>query len=198
MLRALFLVTSLTMSTIAFADEPLFEAVKAGDTASIESLLSKGVAVDSRARDQETPLMTAALSGQSEAAALLLAKGADVMARNSGGFTPLHAAAYSGSVPIVKLLLEKGAVLDDAENKSGVTAMLVAGEENNLAVAELLIARGADVNHPEVHGYLPITRALWKGNTDIVRLYKQHGVACPPVKILGSEDWSRKCLDISP
>ena len=42
---------------------------------------------------------------------------------------------------------------------------MVAGEQNHLAVAEFLIARGADVSHPEIHGYLPITRALFKGNT---------------------------------
>ena len=63
---------------------------------------------------------------------LLLSKGADVMARNSGGFTPLHAAAFSGSLPIAKLLLEKGAVLEDAANKSGVTPLIVAGEENHV------------------------------------------------------------------
>jgi ankyrin repeat protein len=153
------------------------------------------VAVDSRARDQETPLMTAALNGQTEAAVLLLAKGADVMARNSGGFTPLHAAAYAGSVPIAKRLLEKGAVLDDAENKAGVTPMMVAGEQNQALVVEFLIVQGADPRHPEIHGYLPITRALWKGNKDVVHLYKQHGVECPDVKILGGDAWYQKCLN---
>jgi uncharacterized protein len=126
----------------------------------------------------------------------LLSKGANVMARNSGGFTPLHAAAYAGSVPIAKLLLEKGAALDDADNKAGVTPLMITGEENHLELAEFLLAKGADVNHAEIHGYLPITRALWKGNKDIVRLYKSHGVACPSVKILGSEEWYRQCDEI--
>src|SRR5438067_1602800 len=196
MLRAVVFVAFMMTSTIAMAGEPLFDAAKTGDTAAIERLLAKGAAVDSRAGDQATPLIVAALSGQTAAAELLLAKGADVMARNSGGFTALHAAAYSGSVPIAKLLFEKGAVLDDANNKAGVTPMMVAGEENHVAVAELLIARGADINHGEIHGYLPISRALYKGNKDIVSLYKQHGVTCPPTKILGSEEWSRKCLEI--
>ena len=44
-------------------------------------------------------------------------------------------------------------------------------------------------NHPEIHGYLPITRAIFKGNKDIIRLYKNHGVACPSAKILGGEEW---------
>jgi ankyrin repeat protein len=100
------------------------------------------------------------------------------MARNSGGFTPLHAAAFSGSMAIAELLLAKGAVLDDTSNKAGVTPLLVAAEENHLALAEFLIAKGADVNQAEVHGYMPITRAFWKGNEDIVRLFKQHGATC--------------------
>ena len=140
--------------------------------------------------------MAAALGNQTVIAELLLSKGANVAARNSGGLTPLHAAAYAGSVPIAKLLLGKGAVLDDADNKAGVTPLMVAGEENHLELAEFLLAKGADVNHPEIHGYLPITRAIFKGNKDIVRLYKSHGVTCPSVKILGSEEWYRQCDEI--
>ena len=183
-------------ATIAAASDPLLDAISGGNKAAVEQALDSGANVDSRARDQATPLLSAALGGQLAIVELLLNKGADVMARNSGGFTPLHAAAYSGSVPIAKLLLERGAQLDDAKNKAGVTPMMVAGEENHLTVAEFLIARGADVNHAEIHGYLPITRALWKGNKDVVRLYKQHGVVCPSAEVLGSEEWSRRCLEI--
>jgi uncharacterized protein len=196
MLRLLALLATMFATAAAFAGTPLFDKVEAGDAAGVERLLADGAAVDSRARDGATPLIAAALSDQPAIAALLLSKGADVMARNSGGFTPLHAAAYSGSLAVAKLLLEKGAALEDAANKAGVTPMMVAGEENRLAVAEFLIAKGADVSHPEIHGYLPITRALWKGNKDIVRLYKEHGATCPPAKILGAEDWSRQCLEI--
>ena len=170
----------------------MLDAVVAGDVGAVRSALANGASVDSRASDQPTPLMAAALANQTVIVEALLDKGANVMARNSGGFTPLHAAANAGSVPIAKLLLDKGAVLDDAQNKAGVTP-LVAGEGNHLELAEFLLAKGADVNHPEIHGYLPITRAIFKGNKDIVRLYKSHGVACPSAKILGGEEWYRQC-----
>ncbi len=196
-MRGLLALLMLTFAaTTAAAGDSLFAAIDAGDRAAVEQALANGADVNSRARDQATPLIAAALGDRLAIVELLLSKGADVTARNSGGFTALHAAAYSGSVPIAKLLLEKGAVLEDANNKAGVTPMMVAGEEDHVAVAELLIAQGADVNHPEIHGYLPMTRALWKGNKDIVSLYKQHGATCPPAKILGGEDWSRQCLEI--
>jgi len=183
-------------ATMAAAGNLLFDAVAAGDTTAVEQALASGANVDSRAGDQATPLMAAALGNQTVIAELLLSKGANVTARNSGGLTPLHAAAYAGSVPIAKLLLGKGAALDDADNKAGVTPLMVAGEKNHLEMAEFFLAQGADVNHAEIHGYLPITRALWKGNKDIVRLYKRHGAPCPSAQVLGGEDWYRQCVEI--
>jgi len=182
------------LGTPAAAGEQLFDAVASGDTKAAERALGSGADVDSRAPDQATPLIVAALSNQPSMVELLLTKGASIDARNSGGFTALHAAAYGGSSPIAKLLLAKGAQLDDANNKAGVTPLMVAGEQNHAEIAELLISQGADPSHPEIHGYLPITRALWKGNKDIVHLYKQHGVKCPPLNILGGDEWYQKCL----
>lgn len=196
MLRALVLLIAVMAPALAAAGEPLFDAAKSGDTAAIERLLSSGAAVDSRDQDQATPLITAALGGQVEAARLLLAKGADVMARNSGGFTALHAAAYSGSVPVAVLLLDNKADRDDAENKAGAAPLLVAADTYHPGVVELLITRGADVSRPESHGYMPLTRAFWRGDRDTVRLLKRHGAVCQPAKILGGEAYYQQCLEI--
>ncbi|MGO6670047.1 ankyrin repeat domain-containing protein [Rhizobium ruizarguesonis] len=185
----------LAMASPAASAQSLFDVVASGDRHALKQALAGGAKVDDRAADQATPLIAAALGNQPDIVELLLSKGADVTARNSGGFTPLHAAAYAGNAAIAQQLLAKGASLDDAENKAGVTPLMVAGEQDHGDVAELLIAKGADPAHPEIHGYLPITRALWKGNKDIVHLYKQHGVTCPPAKILGGEEWYQKCLN---
>lgn len=182
-------------ATMGAAGDPLFDAVSAGNTVAVEQFLASGADVNSRTHDQATPLINAALENQLAVAELLIGRNADVMARNAGGFTPLHAAAFSGSLPICKLLLDHGAILDDASNKAGVTPLMVAGEENHVLLAEFLLAKGADVTHAEVHGYAPITRAMWKGNVDIVRLFKRHGVACPPASVLGEENYA-KCMEI--
>jgi uncharacterized protein len=183
-------------ATMAAAGDVLFDAIAAGDKAAVEQALASGSSVDSRARDQATPLIAAALNNQPVIAELLLNSGADVMARNSGGFTPLHAAAFSGSLPTAKLLLERGAALEDAKNKAGVTPLMVAGEENHIEVAEFLLSKGADVNRAEPHGYKPITRAFWKGNEGIVKLFKQHGATCQDASVLGSEADVAKCMQI--
>jgi ankyrin repeat protein len=183
-------------TTTAAAGDLLFDAVGAGDKTTVERALANGANVDSRASDQATPLIAAALANQFAIVDLLVSKGANVMARNSAGLTPLHAAAYAGSVPIAALLLDKGAALEDASNKAGVTPLMVAGEENHVEVAQLFLVRGADPYHAEVHGYMPMTRALWKGNKEIVRLYKRHGVTCGTAQTLGGEEWYRQCVEI--
>ena len=90
--------------------------------------------------------------------------------------------------------LQQGAVLEDSANKSGVTPLLIAGEENHVELAEFLISQGADVNRAEGHGYMPITRAFWKGNTDIIKLFKRHVAMCQE-KILGEAN-AAKCAAI--
>jgi ankyrin repeat protein len=192
MLRILSVAVVLVASASAVAGEPMFDAVSAGDKAEVERLLASGAKVDSRDGDQATPLIAAALSNQPAVAELLLTQGADVMARNSGGFTPLHAAAYSGSAPIAEMLLDKGAAIEDAANKAGAAPLMVAAEENQVALVELLIARGADINQPESHGFTPITRAGFKGHTDVIRVLKRHGAACPPSGMLGAS----QCIEM--
>ena len=196
MRRLLASVALFFSATVTAAGDPLFDAVSAGDTLAVKQSLAAGADVDSRAKDQATPLIDAALKNQVAIVELLIGKHANVMARNSGGFTALHAAAYSGSVPISKLLLDHGAILDDAANKAGVTPLMIAGEENYVALAEFLLAKGADIGHVEIHGYTPIARAIWKGNFDIVRLFKRHGVECPPLSVLREEKFYEKCMEI--
>ena len=172
----------------------LYTAAGEGNLATVERMLADGVSVDTAGPNAETPLTAAALAGRAEVAEMLLAHGAGVQARNAGGFTPLHAAAYSGSAPIAVLLLENGAVLEDAQNKAGATPLLVAAEQNQVAVAELLISRGASVSAPESHGYIPLTRAFWKGHVDVVRLLKQHGAICQPAEVLGGAASYQQCV----
>jgi ankyrin repeat protein len=176
------------------AASELHDAASSGDLAAVERLLDQGAGVDARGQNAETPLMAAALAGQREVAEALLAQGADVQARNAGGFTPLHAAAYAGSLPVAALLLDHGAKLEDNQNKAGVTPLLVAAEENHPRLVELLIARGSSIATPERHGYLPLTRAFWKGNVEVIQVLKRHGATCQAADILGGEAAYQQCV----
>jgi ankyrin repeat protein len=93
------------------------------------------------------------------------------------------------------LLLDHEAALEDRANVSGATPLMVAAEENRVAVAELLIARGADLSIPDREGFTPLSQAWAKKRTEMVRLLKRHGATCQPVEILGSEDYYRRCVE---
>ena len=187
-------VIGILLATASAQAGALYDAASRGDVKAVEWLLSEGADVDERGRNAETPLIAAALAGQAATAELLVAKGADVMARNKGGLTPLHAAAYSGSAEVARLLLDHGAKIEDKDNISGATPLILAAEENRVTAAELLIARGADVNITDRDGFTALSQAWAKKRTEMVRLLKQHGATCQPAKVLGSEDYYRRCV----
>jgi ankyrin repeat protein len=72
---------------------------------------------------------------------------------------------------------------------------MLAAEENHVAVAELLISRGADLNIPDRDGFTPLTQAWAKKRLEMVQLLKRHGAICQPAKFLGSEDYHRRCVE---
>ena len=84
--------------------------------------------------------------------------------------------------------------LEDRANVSGATPLILAAEENRVAVAELLIAHGADVSIADRDGYTALTQAWAKMRTEMVRLLKRHGATCQPVEILGTDDYYHRCV----
>src|SRR5688500_3515390 len=102
----------------------------------VDLLLEHGAPLD---------LFAAAVLGRIERARELLAAApATVNARDEGGYTPLHLAVWNGKLQMAKLLLEHGAEME-ATNERGETPLALAGiyEEQNAAVIDLLLARGA-------------------------------------------------------
>jgi ankyrin repeat protein len=125
----------LTVGTTA-----LIRAAKAGDSASIQLLLSAGARPDLANSLGITPLMAAAGIGSTTidirarfrnehkciaAAQLLLAHGVDVNATNSNGQTALHGAAQSGWNSFVQLLADHGATIT-VKDRFGSTPLDVA------------------------------------------------------------------------
>jgi ankyrin repeat protein len=119
---------------------PLIRAAKAGDTASVQLLLTHGAKPDLPNSLGITPLMAAAGIGSTtidtrarfrnekkclSAAQLLLAAGVDVNAVNGNGQTALHGAAQSGWNSFVQLLADHGAAIS-AKDHFGSTPLDVA------------------------------------------------------------------------
>ncbi len=74
-------------------EKAMINAVMAGDTAKVQSLLDKGVSPNLKTDDGKTILMLAAYLGKTDIAKLLIERGADVNAKDNDGKTALMYAA---------------------------------------------------------------------------------------------------------
>jgi hypothetical protein len=120
MLKAL-LIAILFLQAPSAANESLWEAARAGDTAKIQAALDKGAVVDAKSRYDMTALIFAADKGHLDAVKLLVARGADVNARDTFYRNrALDMALTNGHVDVVVFLLQSKSAGADAALGAGV------------------------------------------------------------------------------
>lgn len=106
-----------------------------------------------------TPLALASLGGHTPLAQLLLNKRADAnLVAHSFNNSPLIIATLPGHTETVSLLLKNKADVH-ATNKLGNTALMIASQFGNSAIATELILAGADPDHRSANGYTAFDRA---------------------------------------
>ncbi len=146
----------------------IFEASVLGKVDRIQEILKADPRrASEHAPDGFTPVALAAFFGQPAAANALIAAGADVNAAAKNGLkvAALHAAVAGGKLDIVKAVLEAGAN-PNAQQQAGFRAIHEAGTKANRALAELLIAHGADPLLPNDEGKTAIDLAREKGHAE--------------------------------
>lgn len=176
-----------------FGATPLMAAVAAEDLESVRLLLNAGA--DAAAKPHmdvdgviwgggRTPLMWAAFEGNLGLMQLLLSKGAkldDLVVLGN----PLIQAAWGGQVGAARALLDAGAPVNQRDLVANYSPLhwAASSERSSPALAELLIARGADV-HAEggqpVDNFLgatetPLSLARKRGDTPIVQALLKAG-----------------------
>ena len=128
---------------------PLIQASRGGRTHMVEKLLDMGADINATGgKNEEAAIHWAAwtshvdknLARKRAVVKLLLARGADVNTRDKNRETPLFKA---GTKEMVELLIENGADVN-ARNHIGWISLRKALLGNQTAVAELLLAKGAD------------------------------------------------------
>ena len=144
----------------------LFEAAVLGRVDRIADILRTAPErVLEYAPDGFTPVALAAFFGQAAAATTLIAAGADVnaAAKNTFKVTALHAAVAGRRLDIVAAVLAAGADAN-AQQQAGFRPMHEAANQANTALAELLLAHGADPALPDDGGKSAIDTAREKGH----------------------------------
>lgn len=108
----------------------------------VEALLAAGVPADGPP-GRYPPLMLALRADEPWFAETLLKAGASSNSGKDQPVRPLDNAIVEGSSGAVRMLIDYGARLDDRDS-TGATPLQTALDSHRFAIAELLIARGAD------------------------------------------------------
>jgi ankyrin repeat protein len=104
-------------------------------------------------------------------AAFLLEHGMDPNHMNWHRVTLLHHMAAEGELGKARLLLDYGAAIDAIDEEYRSTPLGLAARRGQLALLELLLARGADVHHAGMPWATPLAWAVKKGHDAVaVRL----------------------------
>ncbi|OQS05671.1 ankyrin-1-like [Thraustotheca clavata] len=152
---------------------PFLKAATIGHV-NILDVLSKHKNVDINAVDDDgrSALGVAAFQGNAEVAAFLLdLKNVEIDQQDRFGATPLMLAASEGNKDVVDLLIESGCNLNllDKDHRSALICALDDEDEAQVAIAKILIDRGADVNETNMNGYTALHLAVQLGELDLIK-----------------------------
>lgn len=182
--------------------QDLFDAVRRGDAARVDTLVSadeslarsvndEGVSVvlwsryvgepvigeRLRALAGDLDVFTAAGIGDHDRIRTLLAGDASLVSAYAGdGFTALHLAAFFDHPAVAELLIAAGAdVSAVARQPMAVQPLHSAAAGQSLDVSRQLVAAGADVNARQQGGFTPLHAAAQHGQLELVRLLLDAG-----------------------
>ena len=106
---------------------------------------------------------------------LLLTTIAAVLVVGCGPSVDIHQAAKDGNIKAVKQHLAAGTDVNAQASISGRTPLHYAAWKGHKEIAELLIAKGADVNVKDEDGDTPLDYAITFKRTELADLLRKHG-----------------------
>jgi ankyrin repeat protein len=160
----------------AYGLTPLHAAARRRLNNVVEVLITRGAGVNLVGPNGRTPLHVAAIYGEVNLVRMLLAKGADPNALTSDKENALHAAispAWTGrrDPEVIELLIESGCDPNEHDKCEGWTPLYACSIlSDTLAVAAVLLKKGATVDKLTTFGDTALHRAVVEANLPMVRL----------------------------
>ncbi|PVD34477.1 hypothetical protein C0Q70_05752 [Pomacea canaliculata] len=155
---------------------PLELAIRKEQKKVTEIPVSNG-ARPNQSSSQNSLLHAACDLGNLQVVNILLKHGANPCALNSNGNTPLWLAVCQGHLEVVKILLQYYIKSSSCSEQSidSPSALYAAAYYNHMAIAELLIKAGADVNKRNSKGKTALHAACTNENFPLVNLLLEKG-----------------------
>lgn len=163
MVRALLQAGANPNAALLAGETPLMMASRAGSAAIVELLAARGAQLDARGPRRQTALMWAAAQRHPEVVKVLLAHGAGVHLR-SATWTDVMAVEPHGYLPYNRAIPH-----------GGDTPLLFAARAGDLAVARLLLEKGASVNDADAWGVSVLAMAAHSGYRDLALFLLEKG-----------------------
>ncbi|MBP0030443.1 ankyrin repeat domain-containing protein [Roseofilum sp. Guam] len=143
----------------------LFEAIEAGDSRTVQSLIKSGVDLSQKALNGCSPMQVAVALGHLEVAQTLLSAGAEIDCLNEHIF---GRAVHYQRLDIICFLIEMGIdvnlrFIEDEER----TALIEATAVGNIDIVKKLVESGADVNAISRQNEYALMNAASKGCQEI-------------------------------
>jgi cytohesin len=159
-----------------FTGTPLHEAAEHGHVGMTELLLANGGLANARSGGSHTPLTpwhAAKKAGHGPIAALLREHGGQDKAAQA---ITIHRAAEFGYLGRLRVLLaEDPALVSARDYLYRRTPLHFAANNGHRQAAELLLAKGADIEARDKKGDTALDRALAMGHPELTELLRQHG-----------------------
>ena len=145
------------------------------DPAVCQVLIDAGADTETKDDYGRSPLHFACRSGALDVVKMLVEAGAGVCVTDNAGITGLMFGAYHGHTETVRALLCMPKVDVNQSNNSGSTSLHCAATQDILAVVEVLIAAGADIEAETMRRITPLHCACHNGKLEIAKVLLKAG-----------------------
>jgi len=179
---AILVLSAVRASAQASSTDQLLKAIRVSDGAAVRSALASGVSARTLDSDGFAPLVLAVLTGGDKAKTTrvldvvqaLLDAGADINQEGPVGTSPLAVAcSQTGNLELVRFLLGHGANVNQ-RGYAATTPLYQAVRKNQAAIAELLVAQGADVKAADDEGATALHYAALNGMEQTAEMLLAH------------------------